>query len=281
MFSGSFASVRLAHHPLIGADVALKLFDIKSIKDPYVRKNLHREALILSKLNHPNIVKLIEICSTGNIYCLALQYLPGAKPVFEVIQVHGALTEPFARHVSRQLISALLHMHSKNILHRDLKLENVLLDGSLSRCLLIDFGLSSTWQLGQKMDTHCGSAEYAAPELFQHDPLYGPGIDVWSFGIMLFACLLAHLPFESKNHPGVAFVAKAVMKGLTRSHFFEMQHRLSNECSSLIVRCLDLNKETRICLAEIATPAWIQFQWLTSLRMQLCWKASLRKFSRT
>jgi serine/threonine protein kinase len=257
MFSGSFASVRLARHFLIGSDVALKLFDVKSIKDPYVRKYLHREAQILSKLSHPNIVKLVEICSTGNIYCLALQYMPGAKTVFDVIQENGPMTEPFARHVGRQLVSALLHMHSKNILHRDLKLENVLLDGCLHRCLLIDFGLSSTWQLGQKMNTHCGSVDYAAPELFQHDPLYGPGIDVWSFGIVLFAMVLAHLPFESKKPAGVALVSKAIIKGLTRSHFSEMQRHLSMECSSLIASCLDSKATTRITMAQIASHAWI------------------------
>ena len=84
---GSFASVELARHVLIKMPVALKIVSKKDIKDPYVRDNFHREAKILSKFSHPNIVKLIEICSTNDIYCLVLEYVPGARTLLEVVKV--------------------------------------------------------------------------------------------------------------------------------------------------------------------------------------------------
>ena len=150
-FSGSFAFVELATHAQIGQKVALKIIARKEATDPYVRQNFHREASILSRLNHPNIVKLVEIVSTETIYCLVLEYLPGAQTLYEVLRIHGVLPESLARNLSRQLISGLSYLHYKNVLHRDLKLDNILIDEDLKRCILIDFGLSNFWNPGQVM----------------------------------------------------------------------------------------------------------------------------------
>ena len=172
---GSFASVRLAEHLLLGSEVALKITDTSRIQDPYIRANLHREAAILTRLSHPNVVKLMEICSTRRFHCLVLEYVPGAKSISDVLEENGPLVEEAAIGITRQVVSAMMYIHSRGILHRDLKLDNILLDGSLSRCFIIDFGLSNYWHHGKLMTTHCGTCEYAAPELFNKDNLYGPG----------------------------------------------------------------------------------------------------------
>jgi len=172
---GSFARVKIAEHVLLSSEVALKIMDTSRIKDDYILKNLQREATILGQLSHPNVVKLLEICTTSKVVCLALQYIPGAKTLAEILAANGAMNEGPAVDISRQLVSAMLYVHSRGILHRDLKTDNILLDGSLSRCFVIDFGLSNFWHPGKVMATHCGTCEYAAPELFKKDPHYGPG----------------------------------------------------------------------------------------------------------
>jgi serine/threonine protein kinase len=253
---GSFAQVKLASHVLLGTKVALKITYTDQLKDAYIRKNLHRESTILGQLDHPHVVKLIEICTTKKIHCLALQYIPGAKNLYDIVTENGALTESFTLLICRQLVSALMYVHSKNILHRDLKMNNVLLDASFSHCLLIDFGLSNFWYPGQVMNTHCGSAEYAAPELFKRVPMYGPGIDVWSFGILLFGMLFGQLPFQIEKD-NLKCLINHIQRGLTEDHHRAMNKHLSVECQLLISSCLDLNPITRITMTEIARHSWV------------------------
>ena len=244
---GSFARVELARHVLLNTPVALKIISTNEIKDPYVYHNLHREAAVLSKLSHPNIVKLIEICVSTDIYCLVLEYAPGTQTICDIIGKYGALGEFFSRPIARHIISGLMYLHSKKILHRDLKLENIMVNEDFTRCFLIDFGLSNFWYQGKSMKTHCGSVEFAAPELFRREPKYGPGIDIWSFGIILFGMLLGSLPFtlESGDQKNTMKLIDTISSGLSLIHF-EAMDKLSAHCQSLIFKCLDINHETRI-----------------------------------
>ena len=171
---GSFAQVRLAEHLLLGSEVALKITDTSVIQDSYIRRNLHREATILMKLSHPNIIKLLEICSTRRLHCLVLQYVPGARTIADILAQNGPIPEESAVDINRQLVAGLRYIHSRGILHRDLKMDNILVDHS-GHCFIIDFGLSNFWHPGKVMTTFCGTCEYAAPELFQKEALYGPG----------------------------------------------------------------------------------------------------------
>ena len=116
----SFARVELAKHTF-GSYVAVKVVDLKAMKDSYIGKILSREGTLLSRLNHPSIVRLIEITSTKHLYCLVLQYMPGAKSVSALLSERGPLTEIIASNICHQLISALIYIHSANILHRDVK----------------------------------------------------------------------------------------------------------------------------------------------------------------
>ncbi len=250
---GSFAKVQLATHVIVKVPVALKMIFMSDIKDPYFAKNLEREYRILSMLSHPNIVQLLEVCSTNSLYILALEYVPGAQTLADVINTFGALSESYAHQLARQMISALSYLHSKNILHRDLKLDNILVDREIRQCKLIDFGLSNFWHRGQEMQTFCGTPEYAAPELFMREN-YGPAVDTWSFGVVLFAMTLGHFPFEEIERPKL--IAR-VLKGLSVTHFQEIR-KLSFNCQILIMKCLNINAWTRITAREIAaSDKWI------------------------
>ena len=111
------------------------------------------------------------------------------------------------------------------------------------------------------MKTFCGSAEFAAPELFHRDPNYGPGIDVWGFGVILFTMTLGHLPFElDREQPGptnMHNLIRTISSGLTVDQKREMITCLSLDCCLLIEKCLDLNFETRISVREITLDDWI------------------------
>jgi len=152
---GTFARVEAATHVLLDTQVALKVIVKRKVKDPYMKCHMYREAHLLACLNHPNIVRILEICKSTEIFCMVLEYVSGGT-LYDRVQRKGKLDEEEARGWSRQLVSAINYMHMNNVLHRDLKLENILLSGL--RLVLADFGLSNFWYPGKAMRTHCGSA---------------------------------------------------------------------------------------------------------------------------
>ena len=121
---GSFSRVEMANHVILNKKVALKVLTLSKIKDPYVLKNLQREANIMSRLNHPRVVALYEVCSSKDFYCLALDYFPGGN-LCDYVQTNptGRIGEKEARIFFKQMIEGLSYIHGKGIIHRDIKLE--------------------------------------------------------------------------------------------------------------------------------------------------------------
>ena len=157
---GSFSKVVLANHVILNKQVALKVVTLHKIKDPYVSKNLKREPAIMVKLNHPNIVSLHEVVSVGDFYCLVLDFYPGGNLCDMIGSQEGfKLQEEIARLLFRQILAGLGYLHSKSIIHRDIKLENILLDETHRNAVIADFGLSNFWDANSRLRTRCGSAE--------------------------------------------------------------------------------------------------------------------------
>jgi serine/threonine protein kinase len=176
---GSFAKVYEATHRHLNAKVALKTMNVTEMKDSYMRKHYKREVALLSKLSHPGIIALYEVMETKNHYCIALEF--GGENLCDYVreQKRGRLDEIAARTMARQLASAVSHMHSRHIVHRDIKLENIMVNPSTKKVKLADFGLSNLYEHKKMLLTHCGSPEYAAPELHSGKP-YCFEVDVWA-----------------------------------------------------------------------------------------------------
>lgn len=177
--SGSFAKVYEAKHIVLDKTIALKTLNVTEMKDGYMKKHYKREAAILAQLNHPAIVTLFEVVETKNHFCIALEF--GGVNLCDFVrdQPRSRLDEVTARSFSRQLASAVAHMHGHGIVHRDIKLENVLVNSASKKVKLTDFGLSNTCNKGELLSTNCGSPEYAAPEL-QKCESYGREVDIWA-----------------------------------------------------------------------------------------------------
>ncbi|XP_075856606.1 hormonally up-regulated neu tumor-associated kinase [Microcebus murinus] len=210
---GSFAKVREGLHVLTGEKVAIKVIDKKRAKkDTYVTKNLRREGQIQQMIRHPNITQLLDILETENSYYLVMELCPGGNLMHKIYE-KKRLEEAEARRYIRQLISAVEHLHRAGVVHRDLKIENLLLDED-NNIKLIDFGLSNcAGVLGYSdpFSTQCGSPAYAAPELLARKK-YGPKIDVWSIGVNMYAMLTGTLPFTVEPFSLRALYQKMVDK---------------------------------------------------------------------
>ncbi|XP_015714367.1 hormonally up-regulated neu tumor-associated kinase homolog A-like [Coturnix japonica] len=194
---GSFAKVMEGLHIPTGEKVAIKVIDKRKAKqDSYVLKNMKREPWIHQMIKHPNVVQLYETLETDNSYYMVMELCLGGD-LLDRICDKQRLAEREVRRYTRQILSAVGYLHCHGIVHRDLKIENFLLDEN-NNIKIVDFGLSNTAKfegLSQELlHTQCGSPAYAAPELLAHRK-YGPKVDVWSIGVSTFAMLTGTLPF--------------------------------------------------------------------------------------
>lgn len=144
---GNFARVMLARHLPTGSEVAIKIIDKTQLNANSLEK-LFREVSIMKILNHPNIVKLYEVIETEKTLYLAMEYINNGE-VFEYLVKNGRMKENVARQKFRQIVSAVQYLHSKNIIHRDLKAENLLLDSNLD-VKIVDFGFSNMFVEGEE-----------------------------------------------------------------------------------------------------------------------------------
>lgn len=197
---GEFGKVKLGwrkdgKHP---SQAAIKLIKRDSIPQGSEKENkIHREITALKKLRHPNIVRLVEVLQNDKYIGIVLEYASGGE-LFEYILEHKYLKESMACRLFAQLVSGVDYMHSKGIVHRDLKLENLLLDKH-KNIIISDFGFVNSFgnQPNDLMKTSCGSPCYAAPELVvSSGPYEGRKVDVWSCGVILYAMLSGYLPFD-------------------------------------------------------------------------------------
>ncbi|PKC12376.1 Pkinase-domain-containing protein [Rhizophagus irregularis] len=194
---GEFGKVKLGMHVDTNEEVAIKLIRKESVDTPSRLTKIEREIGVLRSVMHPNIVKLYDVIETERYIGIIMEYASGGE-LFDHILAHRYLKERDACRLFAQLISGVNYLHQKNIVHRDLKLENLLLDRNRN-IIITDFGFANQFNGAHDdlMATSCGSPCYAAPELVISEGLYvGSAVDIWSCGVILYAMLSGYLPFD-------------------------------------------------------------------------------------
>ncbi|KAJ3266869.1 Map microtubule affinity-regulating kinase [Chytriomyces hyalinus] len=244
---GSFAKVKLAIHRLTKQKVALKIIDKEKLPDEYSLKNIHREAQIMRLLDHPHIIQLYEVMETKKELFLVLEYAVGGE-LLDYIVARGRLHEKEARKFFHQIVSALEYCHTLNIVHRDLKAENLLLDEN-SQIKISDFGLSNVFDRSKNLVTCCGSPVYSAPELIEGRKYTGPEVDCWSLGINLYAMVIGDLPFADSN---LTALYNSILKGS-----YHVPDFVSTECKDLISKLLERNPEKRWNITQVRDHPWL------------------------
>jgi len=243
---GNFAKVKLARHLPTGRECAIKIIDKSQLNHQSLPK-VFREMRIMKQLDHPNIVKLYEVIETEKTLYLVMEYASGGE-VFDYLVAHGRMKEKEARLKFRQIVSAVQYCHQKSIVHRDLKAENLLLDGDMN-IKIADFGFSNNFMTGSKLDTFCGSPPYAAPELFLGKKYDGPEVDVWSLGVILYTLVSGSLPFDGQN---LKELRERVLRGKYRIPFY-----MSTDCENLLKKLLVVNPVKRCTLEAVMKDPWM------------------------
>lgn len=210
-------------------------------------KRTIREGALGRLLFHPHICRLYEMVPMTNHYYMLFEYVEGGQ-LLDYIVSHGSLNEKYARKFARGVASALDYCHRNNVVHRDLKIENIMINqkGDIK---IIDFGLSNLYSPEILLKTYCGSLYFAAPELLSAKPYTGPEVDVWSFGVVLYVLVCGKVPFDD---PVVSVLHEKIKRGHVEYPSF-----ISKECVSLLSRMLVVDPTKRATLLEVIQHPWM------------------------
>ncbi|XP_072254617.1 serine/threonine-protein kinase SIK1 [Pyxicephalus adspersus] len=244
---GNFAVVKLARHRVTNTQVAIKIID-KTRLDRTNLEKIYREVQIMKRLRHPHVVRLYQVMETRDMIYIVTEYAKNGE-LFDYLTVRGRLTEDEARHKFLQILAAVEYCHSQNIVHRDLKTENLLLGDNMD-IKLADFGFGNFYLEGRLLNTWCGSPPYAAPEVFQGKEYEGPQLDVWSLGVVLYVLLCGSFPFDGPNLPALR---QRVLEGR-----FRIPYYMSADCEYLLRRMLAVDPAKRPTIAQIKQHRWFQ-----------------------
>ena len=193
---GAFAVVYQAVHLPTGQRVAIKAMQKLSSN----MSRMKAEVNVLKTIQHPNVTALSEVIETETHVYLVLEYMQGGE-LFDAIVSHGGYTESQAAAVTRNILKALVYLHSKGVIHRDLKPENLLLvdSANLVDVKLTDFGMATILKDNCRLTfTKAGTLQYVAPEIICSDSGYSFAVDLWSLGIVVVCLLTGNAPFACR-----------------------------------------------------------------------------------
>jgi len=188
---------RVIPNPNPSSETAVKA----AAKDASKEIRTLREAALSMLLHHPYICGMREMIVHQHHYYMVFEYVNGGQMLDYIIS-HGRLRERVARKFARQIGSALEYCHKNNVVHRDLKIENILISQT-GNIKIIDFGLSNLYDPSSHLGTFCGSLYFAAPELLNAKVYTGPEVDVWSFGVVLYVLVCGKVPFDDQSMPAL------------------------------------------------------------------------------
>ncbi|ORZ08328.1 kinase-like domain-containing protein [Absidia repens] len=246
---GSSGRVKLGVHKDTGQKVAVKIISKSHLhSNASVERSVKREIAVMKLIKHPNIINFIDVIDlpdATNLY-LILEYIEGGE-LFEYLISCGKLTEKEARKYFQQIIFGLDYCHRHLICHRDLKPENLLLDNE-KNIKICDFGMASLQPTGSLLETSCGSPHYASPEIGV--PYNGSASDIWSCGVILYALLNGHLPFDDDN---IHNLLKKVKEGK-----YSISKDIPTNARDLIEKILVTDPSKRFTMTEVQAHPWFK-----------------------
>ena len=228
----------------------MKILDKEKITKENLEEDVLSEVRSMKIVNHPFIVRLIEVLKTNRKILLLMEYMDGGD-LFDAIKSEKTnyMNEDKARVYFQQIISAVNYLHNKNIIHRDLKPENILIDKKNHCIKITDFGLSALIkQKNQILPDIAGTTDYLAPEVIKKLGYLGQSADIWSCGVILFNCVTGKKPFIGTS--------SVMLNNILCGNVEYPSHKLSKNLIDLLKNILDPNPSTRYNIQQIESHSW-------------------------
>ena len=251
---GSYAKVKLGIHKITKKKYAIKIYDKNLVDDEEKKNTIKNEIFILKQLNNENenIMKLYDVITTNKYLYLILEYINGIS-LLEYIQrsKNKRIEENICKKIFYQIVEAILYCQNKNICHRDIKLENILIIND-DIIKLIDFGFAIKCNRNEYQEFFCGTLYYMPPEIVnkkKYIPFYS---DIWSLGVLLYAMLFGNFPFKSKKEEELfELINKAKLN-------FPDNIEISDEAKNLLFKIIVINPIKRVSLEDILNDPWFK-----------------------
>ncbi|XP_005991710.1 death-associated protein kinase 2 [Latimeria chalumnae] len=252
--SGHFGEVRKCLEKSSGSFYAAKFIKVRKCKTSRLgleRESIEREVMVLHDLEHPNIMRLFDIFESKSEVVLILELISGGE-LFDFIAEKDALTEEGAIQFLQQILEAVAYMHSKQIVHFDLKPENIMLlekEVPNPRMKIIDFGLARKLENGVDFRSLAGTPQYIAPEVINYEPLTTAS-DMWSIGVITYILLSGHSPFQGEEDADTLSNVVAVMYHFNKSYFSETSDLAKDFIQKLLVKDPSSRMSAEGCLCH-------------------------------
>jgi calcium-dependent protein kinase len=194
---GAFGEVYECVNIHNGADRAVKIIHKDRMCESDYEEVIN-EFQILKQIDNPNVIRMYEFYDTQDTFYIVQELAKGGE-LYDELEVQGNLSEKDTALLIKQVLSCLKYLHSQNVIHRDINLENILLESNkdYEQLKIIDFGLATTFEDGVKLTEVAGKIHYLAPEVLEEG--YGPKYDVWSVGVIAYILLSGFAPFEAEQ----------------------------------------------------------------------------------
>ena len=239
---GTYGKVKLATHIQTNEKVAIKIINKKRLINNGDNERILNEIKIMSKLNHPNILKAFEVFEDEINYYIVMER-PIKGDLFNYICSKGRLSMEESSFIYYQIVNAVDYLHKNKIVHRDMKPENIMLTKDMI-VKIGDFGLSKYFKSTEvKLQTNCGSPCYSAPEVLRGNRYKPIPVDIWGVGIILYCMICVELPFEDEKED--ILIRKVTLCNYTCPIF------VSQIFKSLFRRILCSNPNERLTIDQI------------------------------
>ncbi|XP_066921159.1 calcium/calmodulin-dependent protein kinase kinase 1-like [Clytia hemisphaerica] len=263
---GSFGSIYKCHSSKDKQNYAMKVMSKRRLmrksglagRRPNRKHNplepLHREIAILKKMDHPNIVKLVEVMDDVQVDNVYMVFELMQNGVVIEVATDKVIEEERARRLFQELLLGIEYLHYSKIIHRDIKPANLLLDDN-DHIKIADFGVSDMFE-GENdlLSKHAGSPAFQAPEVHDHDSrdkYSGKAVDVWAMGITLFCFLYGKCPFYS------SLMGELITKIKSEPLVFPESPIVNPQAKDLISRMLAKDPKERINVLEMKEHHWV------------------------
>lgn len=243
---GAFGIVKLGKNIKTNELVAIKIVDKEQTEKRGATELIEREISILKRVKHPNIIECFQVIETEYNWYMVMEYVSGGE-LFDYVTKRGSLSEYEASSFFSQIISGIEYLHTEGIYHRDLKLENIMLDKD-NKVKIIDFGYAAIDE-GKLLKRFCGTAHYIAPDVLT-GPYNGSKADIWSCGIIFYAMVTGKLPFANGSED-----AKVIFEQIKHTEV-RLPPYLSDKCKDLISSLLHKDPIERITVPNIRRHAF-------------------------
>ena len=252
---GAYAEVKLIIHKVSKEKFAMKIYEKAKINSESKKKCVYREIEILKRVNHKNIAKLIEVIDTEKQILIIQEYIDGIslreyynKEIRHQkgISLHK---EKIFKYIFKQIFSAMNYLHKKNMAHRDIKLENILMKKNYE-IKIIDFGFGMYNPENKLQNFFCGTPNYLPPEIAEKKPYVGQYADLWSLGVLVYKFYCADFPFKGKNE-------KELYQAIKIGKFNMADYTpicVKNVISKMIVK----EPDKRISCQEVLESQWLK-----------------------